>query len=178
MHTWHTKLKINSLLEKVNSNLGEQGKLKISGLLEKVNSNLEEQGIDLEQYARTTGKLVSKGWRGGVKQIKDICNITTHEERMGQLHKILAENSQDNRDIKKWLIDHENRIALLKYWENFALEKNRCRECGTPMRVKRSRESGKFFFACTRPKCPTRPITGSDLELLAKKCKARRLAGR
>ena len=173
MNTWHTKLKISDLLDKVNGNLREQGKLKISGLLDKVNSSLEEQGIDLEQYARTTGKLVSWGWHEGVKQVKDICNVTTHEERMGQLHKILAEHSQDNRGIKKWLIDHENRIALLKYWENSAVEKNRCGECGTPMRVKHNRESAKFFFACTRPKCPTRPISGADLEILAKKCEAR-----
>ena len=172
MNTWHTKLRINGWLERVNSNLGEQGKLKVIGMLDKVNSRLEEQGIDVEQYARTAGKLASKGWHEGVKQVKDICNITTQEERMGQLHKILAEPSQDIRDIKKWLMDHENRVALLKYWENYAVEKSRCGECEAPMRVKRNRESGKFFLACTRPKCPTRPITGSDLELLAKKCKA------
>ena len=173
MNTWHTKLKVNGFLDKVNSGLGEQAKLKVMSLLEKVNNRLEEQGIDLDQYARTTGKLASKGWHEGVKQVKDICNITTQEERMGQLHKILADSAQDNQDIKKWLMDHENRIALLKYWENFAVEKTRCGECGAPMRVKHNRESEKFFFACTRPKCPTRPITGTDLVLLAKKCKAR-----
>ncbi|MGH8580137.1 MAG: zinc ribbon domain-containing protein [Gammaproteobacteria bacterium] len=130
------------------------------------------------QAIEGAAKVVNSVWSnvGGV--VSGLFHVGSHEARIREIEKDLAEHGESINFLMRWLEDHENRLALLEHFENYDLAEVRCADCGAPMRVKRNHQSREFFLGCVKyrgdpatgkPQCGTKRFSKHDLLSLARR---------
>lgn len=140
-------------------------------IAERAAKALGKNGIDLEEKAKRSGHAIAQGWNTIGRAFRGIARAPDHENRITSLEKEMLSVVEDVRDVKKWILDVDNRTALLEHHNNYDLDDVLCPVCASPMRVKKNSKAKSFFFGCSnfgRSDCRgTRPVSDPYLQKLA-----------